>query len=114
VAIRGHQRDISEIAPALAAGAPPPPHPDEIARAAPPPSCAPPPPRSAATVNVNEIRSHIHTQGVIHTQGFIRGALRGAIRGNQEAINDTHLHGVTIEFNQEAIKRPVTRLTCTE
>jgi hypothetical protein len=103
---------ISEVAPALAAGAPPPSHPDEIARAAPPPSCAPPPPRSAATVNVNEIRSHIHTQGVI------RGALRGAIRGNQEAINETHLHGVTIEFNrrgnQEAIKRPLTRLTCTE
>ena len=52
---------ISEIAPALAAGAPPMPHPVEIARAAPPPSCAPPPPHSAATVNVNEIRSRSHS-----------------------------------------------------
>jgi hypothetical protein len=52
---------ISEIAPALAAGAPPLTHPDEIARAAPPPSCAPPPPHSAATVNVNEIRSRSHS-----------------------------------------------------
>ena len=37
--------------------------------------------------------------------GSSDGALRGAIRGNQEAIHETHLRGVTIEFNQEAIKR---------
>ena len=69
---------FSEIAPALAAGAPPPPHLDEIARAAPPPSGAPPPPRSAATVNVNEIRSQFS------------------------------------EAQSEAIKRPLTKRTCTE
>jgi hypothetical protein len=37
--------------------------------------------------------------------GSSDGALRGVIRGNQEAIHETHLRGVTIEFNQEAIKR---------
>ena len=38
--------------------------------------------------------------------GSSDGALRGAIRGNQEAIHETHLRGVTIEFNQEAINDP--------
>ena len=37
----------------------------------------------------------------------LRGVIRGApLRGHQEAIHVPHLHGVTIEFNQEAINDP--------